>query len=53
MLFCDGCEAGTTQSRRGWRAYVVVGADGERGLEVLCPVCAEAVVGEDEAVWSE
>jgi hypothetical protein len=53
MLFCDGCEAGTTQSERGWRAYVVVDADGQRVLEVLCPNCAEVVVGEDEAAWSE
>lgn len=53
MLFCDGCDAGTTRSERGWRGYLVADADGAVAVEVLCPSCAEVVVGEDEAGWSE
>ena len=55
MLFCDGCDAAaTTRSERGWRAYVKA-ADGDDSpaLEVLCPCCAEAAVGEDEAGWAD
>ena len=52
MRFCDGCDAGTTRSERGWRAYLVE-AGGGRTVEVLCPSCAEVVVGEDEPTCSE
>ena len=53
ILFCDGCESATARSERGWRAYLETGDDGEVVLEVLCPICAESVVGEDEAAWSD
>lgn len=53
MIFCDGCDAATTQSERGWRAYLLDDDDGAPAVEVLCPGCAEAVVGEDEAAWSD
>jgi hypothetical protein len=49
MLFCDGCDAATTRSERGWRAYVRIDDDESAAVEVLCPCCAEAAVGEDEA----
>jgi hypothetical protein len=49
ILFCDSCEAATTRSERDWRAYIAVGDDGAPVVEVLCPCCAETVVGEDEA----
>ncbi len=53
ILFCDSCEAASARSERGWRAYLVPGADGRPSLEVLCPLCAESVVGEDEEEWSD
>jgi hypothetical protein len=53
ILFCDSCETATTRSERGWRAYLLTGADGARTVEVLCPACAEAVVGEDEFVGED
>ena len=53
ILFCDTCESATARSERGWRAYIEAGDDGELTVEVLCPVCAEAAVGEDEAAWSD
>ena len=53
MLFCDGCDAATTRSERGWRAYVRADGDDSPALEVLCPCCAEAAVGEDEAAWAD
>ena len=53
ILFCDGCETATTRSERGWRAYLREGDGGAEALEVLCPLCAESVVGEDEAAWSD
>lgn len=53
ILFCDSCETATARSERGWRAYLEVGEDGAVALEILCPLCAEAVVGEDEAAWSD
>jgi hypothetical protein len=53
ILFCDACEAATTRSERGWRAYLTDGEAGVAALEVLCPLCAESVGGEDEAAWSE
>jgi hypothetical protein len=53
ILFCDSCEAATATSGRGWRAYLEVGEDGVTAVEVLCPSCAERVVGDDEAAWSD
>jgi hypothetical protein len=48
VIVCNACFNLTASTERGWRAYV---SDGE--LEILCPCCAEVVVGEDEAAWSE
>jgi hypothetical protein len=48
LIVCNSCPNWTASAERGWRAYI---ADGE--LEVLCPCCAEVVVGEDEAAWSD
>jgi hypothetical protein len=48
MIVCDSCLHSTEDAERGWRAYVT---DGE--LEIFCPYCAEVVVGEDEAAWSD
>lgn len=53
ILFCDNCETATARSGRGWRAYLEVGEDGVAGVQVLCPSCAESVVGDDEAAWSD
>jgi hypothetical protein len=53
ILFCDRCEAATARSERGWRAYVVVGANAEVRVTTLCPFCAERHFGEDEAAWSD
>jgi hypothetical protein len=53
ILFCDSCETATARSKRGWRAYLEVDEDGVAAVEVLCPLCAESVVGEDEAAWSD
>ena len=53
ILCCDRCEAATARSERGWRAYVVVGANGEAAITTLCPSCAERHFGEDEAAWSD
>jgi hypothetical protein len=47
-IVCTECSAESSSTERGWRAYVV---DGE--LEILCAGCAEVVVGEDEAAWSD
>ena len=47
-IACDACGAASSSAERGWRAYV---EEGE--LEILCPCCAEVVVGEDEAAWSD
>jgi hypothetical protein len=43
ILFCDRCEAASTRSERGWRAYLAT-----EGVAVICPTCAEAFYGEDE-----
>src|SRR5213080_3241301 len=48
IAFCDACEDATASFERGWRAYLTGGDDG-RSVALLCPTCAEAVVGEDEA----
>jgi len=48
IILCSSCPTATAGAERGWRAYVL---DGE--LEILCPHCAEVVVGEDEAAWSD
>jgi hypothetical protein len=49
ILFCDRCEAASARTERGWRAYLVIGSRGARSLAVVCPTCAEASYGEDEA----
>ena len=45
ILFCDRCEAATARSERGWRAYLLVGANGEARVATLCPSCAERHFG--------
>jgi hypothetical protein len=52
-LFCDRCEAATARSERGWRAYIVAGANNRATITTLCPFCAERHFGEDEAAWSD
>jgi hypothetical protein len=52
IAFCDGCEDATASFERGWRAYVT-GDEDSRSIALLCPTCAEAVAGEDEAAWSD
>jgi len=47
-IACSECSSASATPERGWRAYI---ADGE--LEIFCPCCAEVVVGEDEAAWSD
>jgi hypothetical protein len=49
----DRRNAATVRSERGWRTYVVVGANGEAAITTLCPSCAERHFGEDEAAWSD
>jgi hypothetical protein len=44
ILFCDRCEAASARSERGWRAYLA-----DKGVDVICPTCAEAFYGEDES----
>jgi hypothetical protein len=52
IVFCDFCEDSTAGARRGWRAWITTGDDGEAGITVVCPACAEACFGEDESEWS-
>lgn len=48
LIICNACRSWTASTERGWRAYIA-----DDGLEILCPCCAEVVVGEDEAAWSD
>jgi hypothetical protein len=48
-LECERCEATVDHCERGWRAYVVPAAEGSGpSIEIVCPVCAERLFGEDE-----
>lgn len=40
-LVCAECNAESTESARGWRAYLT-GTDREvEGVEIFCPACAD------------
>ena len=46
VLCCRECDAATTRTERGWRAYL---SPADAPVVVLCPSCSERLRGEDEA----
>jgi hypothetical protein len=48
-LDCDRCKATVDHCERGWRAYLLPAERSEPpGVEIVCPICAERLFGEDE-----
>jgi hypothetical protein len=52
LLSCDACEAAADCCERGWRAYLTVGPRDDTDVVVVCPDCAERLMGDDETPWS-
>jgi hypothetical protein len=50
-LVCDACEAAADRCERGWRAYHVAGPRRDPDVVVVCPDCAERLLGDDETPW--
>jgi hypothetical protein len=51
QLVCHACEAVADRCERGWRAYLTAGRRSDAELIVVCPDCAERLMGDDETPW--